>query len=137
MINQEVLDFIRGVKQDKANAFNKIKIGQIDNAYDDKGVNYKGSNVFLISYDINHIFKTHGRNVGEENRGQIPVVETDFVILKNIIPEIKKFIYKGQTRLRLDLILTKHVDGVVYYFTFEVRPKYRDLILKTMYKRSK
>jgi len=39
MTNQEVLDFIRGVKQDKANAFNKIKIGQIDNAYDDKGVN--------------------------------------------------------------------------------------------------
>ncbi len=53
MTNQEVLDFIQSVNLDKANEFNKIKIGQIKNADDDKGVNYKGSNVFLISYDIN------------------------------------------------------------------------------------
>ncbi len=59
------------------------------------GVNCRSSEILITAYDIAHIFKGHGNDILERERGQIGITAEDFELIKTIIYEFES-VQKGK-----------------------------------------
>jgi hypothetical protein len=90
----------------------------------------------IDNYAINHILKNHSDPAKEESRGQIPVAESDFDRIPDIINSYDSVENAGKNDKGLETIryIKTFPDGVTYYFE-EVRTGKKELALNTLYKK--
>jgi len=135
MTPEEIRGFVTVVLADETNELKKVEIGRIVEATDDTGNKYDGWAVILDNSGVRHVFKNHSNETTERNRGLIAINTEDFVLLGERIPPITRFTHEGRAGIGMEVILDKHLSQTIYYyFLFEIRPKWNELFLKTMYK---
>jgi hypothetical protein len=98
-----------------------------------KGLNVSGFSRTIDNSGINHCFSHHG-SIRELLRGQIPVIESDFLLIGKITkPE--NIISITKNKQGLDVIIYEYIKGDIFNYIEEVRTKRKKLALQSMYKR--
>ena len=133
---QHLVDFVNESKQE--NAFKKMYFGTIpeslaERVLNDTGIDVRGRNVALASYEVKKIFKSHGNEEKEQSRGQRAVEVEDFVYIKEVIEspddiKLSDETYEGHPVI----IFTKSIGGDVAVVTYDVDPQ-NDLRVQTVY----
>jgi hypothetical protein len=114
------------------NIFNQN--AQLINA--ETGVDCKGSEIIITSYDVAHIFKRHGNNKIELERGQIGVDEKDFELIKDIIFNYDNIERGKDLRNAKSIVFSKRII-VDYKLIVSVEGKLpnKKMVVKTLFKK--
>lgn len=136
-IKKDIKEKLIKIQKSKENI--KIDFGilskkEIDLVKAKTGINLDGYRRILDSSSIKHVIKNHGNKEVEEKRGQIAVVEDDFLKIPEIA-DTNNVIFEGVNKRGLRVLLyMKKIKGV-YYFYQEIRTKRKELAMLTMYKK--
>lgn len=112
----------------------KINIIEAEKIKKRTGLNLNGYERILDKSSIRHVIKKHATQK-EYERGLVPVLFEDF----ELIPKIAKpenIIYTSRTKDNKDAILYQFEDENVFFYLEEVRTGRKQVVLKTMYKKS-
>ena len=133
---QDVSSFVESAKKVPSNS--KLYFGKIGKTIADKikstlGVEIENYNISLKADSIKHILSHHSSNK-ESLRGQIPIVETDFNLIPEIVSNYDGVEKSGITPQGKPVITIKKQIGDIYYLINYVSNKNHNLEVKTMYK---
>lgn len=120
-----------------------VELGKIHN-YQAQQINQKtgvqllGATKVITPYGVRHIIKSHGNNKSEKERAQIGVVNSDFVLIDEILRSPDQII-KGAIveRNKQSIVFIKRIKNIEYFVAMLVEGKKDNLrfVLKTMYKK--
>lgn len=136
---QDVSSFVESAKKVPSNA--KLYFGKIGKTIADKiksklGIEIENYNISLKADSIKHILSHHSSNK-ESLRGQVPIVETDFNLIPEIVSNYDSVEESGITPQGKPVITFKKQIGDVYYLVNYVSNKNHNLEVQTMYKQQK
>lgn len=101
----------------------------------DNGLDIAGYNHDLDVSGTRHAFKEHGTEKTEKPRGQIPIDDTDFEKIPDVIYKADEINFTGKNKTGLETITYKKTmpDNIVFYVE-EIRTGQKTLSINTMYK---
>lgn len=101
----------------------------------DNGIDISGYNHDLDVSGTRHAFKEHGTEKTEKPRGQIPIDDTDFEKIPDVIYKADEINFTGKNKTGLETITYKKTmpDNIVFYVE-EIRTGQKTLSINTMYK---
>ncbi|MBO4976535.1 MAG: hypothetical protein J6C54_02165 [Lachnospiraceae bacterium] len=132
-------NFVDGVIANGNNS-KKIYFGKIPVSYakvieNKTGINVQGFNLTIRASEIIKILKSHGTELGEQLRGQVPVTKEKLLLIPKIVMEADTIILSDRKYENKDvLIFSKIIDDLEYVVTY-VSNKHKDLSVQTMYTR--
>lgn len=135
--DNDILDFVKNAK--KQNSNKKIFVSKIikDVATRIKnklGINVDDYNISIKNDDIRKIYKDHGTEKTEISRGQVPITDSDFLKVREVVNNPDAIELAGKTLQGKDAIrFEKNIDGNLVIITY-VSDKHKNLELQTMYK---
>ena len=98
------------------------------------GINVDNYNISLKTDDVRKIFKDHGSEKTEISRGQVPITESDFLNIPEIINNPDVISQEGTSQQGKPAIkFEKNINGNNVVVTY-VSDKHNNLELQTMYK---
>lgn len=135
----DIKKFVSSAKTVPSNA--KLYFGKISTKLSDKikqsiGIELNNYNISLKADSIKHILKKHGKST-ETLRGQIPVVDSDFELIPEIVSEYDSVEKGRETNDGKPSITFKKQIGEEYYLVNYVSDKNHNLEVQTMWKQQK
>lgn len=135
--NEDIINFAKKSREVPGNF--KMYLGKIQqkasNFIKNKlGINVEGYNISLKTDDVRKVIKDHGSEETELPRGQVPITESDFANIPDIINNPDSVEISGESPQGKPVIkFEKNIDGNNVVVTY-VSDKHHNLELQTMYK---
>lgn len=135
--DNDILNFVKNAKQQSSNKkifVSKIVKGVATTIKEQLGINVYDYNISIKNDDIRKIYKDHGTEKTEIPRGQVPISDSDFLKVREVVNNPDTIELAGKTPQGKDAIrFEKNIDGNLVIITY-VSDKHKNLELQTMYK---
>lgn len=135
--DNDILDFVKKAKQQINNKrifVSKIVKDVASRIKNKLGINVEDYNISIKNDDIRKIYKDHGSEKTEILRGQVPITDSDFLKVREVVNNPDVIELAGKTPQGKDAIrFEKNIDGNLVIITY-VSDKHKNLELQTMYK---
>lgn len=137
--SQDVSSFVESAKKIPSNA--KLYFGKIGKTVANKiktqlGIDVENYNISLKADSIKHILFHHSSK-NEILRGQVPIVESDFNLIPEIVSNYDSVEKSGTTQQGKPALTFKKQIGDTYYLINYISNKNHNLEVQTMYKQKK
>ncbi|MCU0425984.1 MAG: hypothetical protein MUF71_10205 [Candidatus Kapabacteria bacterium] len=101
------------------------------------GIDASGFRHIIETDRIRHIFKEHGNEVSEAQRGNIAITAEDFELLPDIVQNYDHITHERLSKDKNETVKYAKTIGNTTYFVTEIRKRKKTLALVTMYKTKK
>lgn len=138
-MDNPLLHFIQAAFADKTNSkmvfeFHVLSEKQVAALLQKTGHDLTGYRRVLDSFAVRHIFKNHGNDKTEALRGQIGVIETDFMLIEQAVASFDVFSIDVNQIGNVMFQYKLELDIFNLIYAEEIRAKRKELATLTLYK---
>lgn len=140
---REIFDFIKTSRNVFTNN-SKLYYGKLSDSVSKKisdcvKFDLRGFNLSLQMHNVKRIFKSHGDPIKEYARGQISVIDNDFVFIPFILSNFDEAMISNKfvEYNNIALVFKKKIDSIIYNLVMYISPKNHNLEVKTLFKQRK
>lgn len=138
-MDNTILHFIQEAFADKTNSkmifeFHALSEEQVAVLLEKTGYDLTGYRRVLDSFAVRHIFKNHGNDKTEALRGQIGVVEADFLLIERVVGAFEVFSIDINQIGNVMFQYKFELDAFRLVYAEEIRAKRKELATLTLYK---
>ncbi len=139
VLEAEVLEFIQNALGDNSEIHVKLEKGrlQVKDLVLLKTLTGKDCSGFVRTLDkfaVRHVFKNHSDEGKERSRGQLPIVQEDFLLIEIVVSEYDLVFSEINKLGNLILHYEKDFEHFRLIYVEEIRNKRREVALQTLYK---